>query len=92
MLTAGGYGPPPRGAGPCSEFPPSPLLFRHGPVSCFPGATPAGSLPGVRDLEIKSEPAHMAPPGLSANDTTGMFFYFAATIYSLYIAVAGNNI
>ena len=34
----------------------------------------------------------MAPPGLSANDTTGMFFYFAATIYSLYIAVAGNNI
>lgn len=61
------------------EYPPSPLLFRHSPASAaFPGATPAGSLPGVRDLEIKSEapvPAATAahPPGLSANDPTGMF-------------------
>ena len=63
-----------------NEFPPSPLLFRHGPVPPFgtPVATPAGSLPGVRDLEIKTEPA-MIPPGLSATDTTGepsVFFHF----------------
>ena len=67
MLSAG-YGPP-RSAGGLvgGEFPPSPLLYRHAPAP-FPGATPAGSLPGVRDLEIKSEPHVVHPPGLSSND------------------------
>ena len=54
MLAAGGYGSRPGLSG-LAEFPPSPLLYRHAPAP-FPGATPAGSLPGVRDLEIKSEP------------------------------------
>ena len=78
MLSAAGYGLPGRSGGGglvgnC-EFPPSPLLYRHGIPAPFPGATPAGSLPGVRDLEIKSEPAgaagHHHPTGLlsSSND------------------------
>ena len=78
MLSAAGYGLPGRSGGGglvgnC-EFPPSPLLYRHGIPAPFPGATPAGSLPGVRDLEIKSEPAgaagHHHPNGLlsSSND------------------------
>jgi Zinc finger, C4 type (two domains) len=79
MLSAAGYGLPGRSGGGGlvgngNEFPPSPLLYRHGVPAPFPGATPAGSLPGVRDLEIKSEPAgaaghHHHPAGLlSSND------------------------
>lgn len=70
MLSAG-YGPPRSGGGLVGgEFPPSPLLYRHAPAP-FPGATPAGSLPGVRDLEIKSELPMAHPPGISAADTAG---------------------
>lgn len=74
MLSAAGYGLPGRSGGGLAgngEFPPSPLLYRHGLPAPFPGATPAGSLPGVRDLEIKTEPAGAAghPPGLSTTDT-----------------------
>lgn len=84
MLSAAGYGLPGRSGG-LGEFPPSPLLYRHGLPAPFPGATPAGSLPGVRDLEIKTEPAGVAghPTGLSTTDTNGtssfeivLFFWF----------------
>ena len=80
MLAAGAY--PSRAALALGEFPASPLLYRHGAPPLFPGATPAGSLPGVRDLEVKSEPPHLPPPALPHSslptDTTGIltFFYF----------------
>ena len=80
MLAAGGYPSGRAGLG-LGEFPPSPLLYRHGSSALFPGATPAGSLPGVRDLEIKTEP-HLPPPGglinnlSTSNDTTGIYHHF----------------
>ncbi len=93
MLTAG-YGPLGRSGGGAGgllngEFSQSPLLFsRHGPAPFPPGATPAGSLPGVRDLEIKSEPP-LAPPGLSATDMTGIsvgyFFSFKEFAIKLFL-------
>jgi len=80
MLAAGGYPSGRAGLG-LGEFPPSPLLYRHAGAALFPGATPAGSLPGVRDLEIKSEP-HLPPPGglmpnlgSASSDANGSFAF-----------------
>jgi len=84
MLAAGFAGSRPGGLGLSgSEFPPSPLLYRHGTSGQgghhpFPGATPAGSLPGVRDLESIKRENELLPPmapalsqhSASAIDTT----------------------
>jgi len=94
MLAAGFAGSRPGGLGLSgSEFPPSPLLYRHGTSGQgghhpFPGATPAGSLPGVRDLESIKRENELLPPmapalsqhSASAIDTTGNFRIFLLMI------------